>query len=228
MSARDEILSRVREAVADVTTAPGARGPVPVIEVASPGAVASLELFSENVADYRAEVVRVGASGVGDAVAQALRDHGCRSVVVPTGLDPLWRNAIEASFEVVGEAEATSAVALDQLDAVVTGSVAGIATTGTIVLDHGPGQGRHELSLIPDTHVCVIRTDQVVHDVPEAVSRLRRWAPRPGHSPGSAGRASRATSSSSGPRACTGRARWSSSSWTPTRERGDVHPRRPG
>jgi L-lactate dehydrogenase complex protein LldG len=40
------------------------------------------------------------------------------------------------------------------------------------VLDHGPGQGRRALSLVPDLHVCVIRADQIVAGVPEAVGRL--------------------------------------------------------
>ena len=40
------------------------------------------------------------------------------------------------------------------------------------MLDHGPGQGRRALSLVPDLHVCVVRADQVVAGVPEAVPRL--------------------------------------------------------
>ncbi|HET9860421.1 MAG TPA: LUD domain-containing protein, partial [Nocardioidaceae bacterium] len=48
----------------------------------------------------------------------------------------------------------------------------GIALTGTIVLDHGPGQGRRALSLVPDMHVCVVREDQIVAGVPEAVAAL--------------------------------------------------------
>ncbi|MFT4216703.1 MAG: LUD domain-containing protein [Micropruina sp.] len=43
----------------------------------------------------------------------------------------------------------------------------------TIVLDHRPDQGRRALSLVPTLQVCVIRADQVVADVPEAVARLR-------------------------------------------------------
>ncbi len=61
---------------------------------------------------------------------------------------------------------------LDDLDAVVTAATVGIATTGTIVLSHGPGEGRRALSLVPDLHVCVVRVDQVVADVPDAVTLL--------------------------------------------------------
>ena len=47
-----------------------------------------------------------------------------------------------------------------------------IAETGTIVLDHGPDQGRRALSLVPDLHVCIVTEDQVVPDVQDALSRL--------------------------------------------------------
>ena len=62
---------------------------------------------------------------------------------------------------------------LDAVGAVITTAAIGIANTGTIVLDHGPDQGRRALSLVPDVHVCVVRADQVVSDVLEAVARLR-------------------------------------------------------
>jgi L-lactate dehydrogenase complex protein LldG len=177
MSARDEILARVRAAVADVTTEPGARGPVPVIEASSPGVSETVELFAENVADYRATVIRTHPAGVATAVAEAVRSSGCRSVVVPSGLDLAWVQAMGEVATVSHEADASTHSELDAVDAVVTGSAVGIATTGTIILDHGADQGRRELTLVPDTHVCVIDADRIVHDVPEAVARLR---PAPG------------------------------------------------
>jgi L-lactate dehydrogenase complex protein LldF len=61
---------------------------------------------------------------------------------------------------------------LDGLDGALTGCAVAIAETGTVVLDGGVGQGRRALSLVPDLHVCVVREDQVVGLVPEAVGKL--------------------------------------------------------
>lgn len=176
-SAREEILARVRSATVDVTTEkrPVARSGSGSLTSQPEQAMSlpTLELFVESVADYRATVVRVPAVQVAATVVEQLRAAGLRSVVVPTGLDAAWVAALDGEFDVLPESDATSAQALDDIDAVVTGSAIGIATTGTIVLDHTANQGRRELTLVPDTHVCVIGQDQVVHDVPEAVSLLR-------------------------------------------------------
>ncbi|PID96118.1 MAG: lactate utilization protein C [Actinomycetales bacterium] len=169
-TAKAEILARVRAAVGDVNTSLGARGPVPRVEFPTPERHTTIELFVENVVDYRAEVVRADDGQVGTAVAVAL--DGAGSVVVPAGLDPAWTAALPAQIRQVRDDELSHAE-LDQVEAVITAASVGIATTGTIVLDHGPDQGRRALSLVPDLHVCVIRADQVVHDVPEAVARVR-------------------------------------------------------
>ena len=56
---------------------------------------------------------------------------------------------------------------------VLTSCAVAIAETGTLVLDHGPGQGRRALTLIPDRHICVVRAEQVVESVPQAVAALQ-------------------------------------------------------
>ena len=211
MSARDEILARVRGAVSDITAPVGARGPVPVIEAELPGREETVELFVDRVVDYQATVVRAAPDHVGAAVAGAVANAGASSVVVPDGLDPSWTAELGDGIRTVSDEQLASAE-LDDVDAVVTACAVGIATTGTIVLDHGADQGRRALSLVPDMHVCVVRVDQVVHDVPEArslgcnpvtVCRAR--------SPGSRDRAPPATSSWTVSRACTGRAACTSS-----------------
>ncbi|WP_457205176.1 LutC/YkgG family protein [Nocardioides sp. P5_C9_2] len=155
-SARDEILAAVRAALDGVEPA----GALPAPPTARP--VDDLVgLFVERVEDYRAVVTRCGADELAATVAAALAGG---SAVVPSGL------GIEVPGSVVDDG--LSATDLDAIDAVVTAARVGIAETGTIVLDHAPDQGRRAISLVPDLHVCVVRSDQVVADVPDAVALL--------------------------------------------------------
>lgn len=166
MSAREEILARVRAATSGAASVP-APPPVRAADPAS-GAVL-LDLFAERVADYRAVVERCSPEELPARVAAAVEG---RVAVVPEGL----------GLEVPGATVDTglTALELDKVDAVVTEAAVGVAETGTIVLDHGPGQGRRALTLVPDRHVCVVRADQVVPDVPDAVALLDPAARRPG------------------------------------------------
>ncbi|HEY0948861.1 LutC/YkgG family protein [Nocardioides sp.] len=157
MSARDAILSRVRAALAGVAAGddvPAAPRSGPVADVVA--------LFAERVADYRAVVERCSGPDLSSRVVAALPD-GAR-VVVPPGL------GVKVPGATVDDG--VSAAELDGFDAVVTEARLGIAETGTIVLDHGPGQGRRAISLVPDRHVCIVRAEQVVRDVPDALPLL--------------------------------------------------------
>ncbi|WP_151524655.1 LutC/YkgG family protein [Serinicoccus kebangsaanensis] len=182
MSAREEILARLRAATADVPTGPGARGEVPTIAATSASDVETLDLFVDHVADYRATVIRCSPDQVGAEVAAALARGRAHTVLVPDGLDASWVAAAQTAGltlrrDAGADGERLSADELDGVDAVVTAARVGIATTGTIVLDHTPDQGRRALTLVPDQHVCVIRADQVVHDVPDAVALLEPSRP---------------------------------------------------
>jgi len=158
MTSREEILAAVRAAVASAPEPPVAAVPR---RTADP-AVDLVALFSERLADYRAVVERCAPDDLVGRVAAAL-PTGAR-VVVPDGLD----------LDVPGAVTdvALSAADLDALDGVVTRARLAIAETGTIVLDHGPGQGRRALTLVPDLHVCIVDADQVVGDVPDAFAVL--------------------------------------------------------
>ncbi|MCX5262806.1 LUD domain-containing protein [Streptomyces sp. NBC_00199] len=191
MSSREQILGRVRRALADVprgdapepdgTGGTGGFGRVPgygeavareyLREHGERDAAQTAELLAENLTDYRALVHRCTESELPSLIGRLLADHGTRSVLAPAGLDPSWLSAADAE-RVEDRAEST-AYELDGVDSVVTACAVAIAETGTIVLDGGPGQGRRRITLVPDHHVCVVRVPgQVVASVPQALERL--------------------------------------------------------
>ncbi|MFD6177838.1 MULTISPECIES: LutC/YkgG family protein [unclassified Isoptericola] len=102
-------------------------------------------------------------------------------VVAPDGLDDAWLAALPAGVEVVRDSRERplAATDLDTVAAVVTAARVAISETGTIVLDGEPDQGRRAISLVPDVHLCVVRADQVVQTVPEAVRLLGVHPERP-------------------------------------------------
>jgi L-lactate dehydrogenase complex protein LldG len=154
--ARAEVLRRVRAAL-DGAPSPGE---VPRDYRRSRDGGEVVSLFVERVEDYKASVFRV--DDVDAAIAE--RCAG-RRMGVPGDLE--WR--VEGAVVDDG----LPAAELDALDGAVTAAALGIAETGTIVLDGGPGQGRRALSLVPDHHLCVVREDQIVGSVPEAIERLQ-------------------------------------------------------
>jgi len=163
-AARDEILGRIR-AIDRTPPAAVERG---YRRVGALAADARTELFANRVADYRADVRVVAPGDVAAAVESACGDRGARRVGVPTGLPADWR---AVSLELIEDGGLT-ARELDELGGVLTGCTVAIAETGTIVLAGGPGEGRRALSLVPDLHVCVVRSGQIVELVTEATAVL--------------------------------------------------------
>jgi L-lactate dehydrogenase complex protein LldG len=127
-----------------------------------------LDLLAERLGDYGCTVRRAAPGQVMTAVGEALAGRGARRIVVPSGLD---LTGLPTGTEMVAD-DGLSPAALDAVDGVVTGAAVAIAETGTIVLDGSPAQGRRALSLVPDYHVCIVRAEQVVALVPEALARL--------------------------------------------------------
>jgi L-lactate dehydrogenase complex protein LldG len=165
MNARAEILARIRAGIADMTVVQ----PIPRDYDRSPAAgPGDADRFANAVDEYRARVHRACETDVA-ATVNRLIAQGAR-VVLPPGLPANWRPDREAVVD--GEPNVLSALELDAFDVVVTGCILGIAATGTIVLDGGPGQGRRALTLVPDHHICIIRADQVVDTVPQAFAAL--------------------------------------------------------
>ena len=68
---------------------------------------------------------------------------------------------------------------IESAEGVLTGASLAIAGTGTIVLQHGPLEGRRLLTLLPDHYICVLRKEQIVETVPEAIQIMSRDAAAP-------------------------------------------------
>ena len=132
-------------------------------------------LFAERAADYRAVVERVPGPGLPAAVARVLAERAATApgpVLVPEGLPAGWLAELPADMTLARDEPPLPAAELDQAAGVVTGCAVAVAETGTIILDHGPGQGRRALTLVPDFHLVVVRAGQVAADLADAFARL--------------------------------------------------------
>lgn len=171
-NAREEILSRIREALQDVPTHEEPEA-VSVTRTYLHHGTAEheemIERFIERVADYKVHVQRVEARELFRIIAATCAERGIRRLVVPSDLPADWP---PAQVELLRDDPPLSNEQLDNSDGVLTGCALGIAQTGTIVLDGGAAQGRRVLTLLPDYHLCVIHEEQIVDLVPEAITRL--------------------------------------------------------
>lgn len=171
-TAREEVLARIRGALGHDPSAP----PVPrTYRSHGRYAAGSPELvlqLVDRLEDYRATVVRIGANdddSIGRAVADTLATLEIGQAITPPGTPREWGAWLA---DVIVDDGTLDARRLDRVPAVVTGSVVAIAETGTIVLDGGELCGRRAITLVPDTHVCVVRVQDIVETVPEGLQRV--------------------------------------------------------
>jgi L-lactate dehydrogenase complex protein LldG len=157
VSARDEVLGRVRAALGSGAAVPE----VPRDYHGPRAAAADVDLFCERVADYKATVHRTTPDDLAARIEAVCEAQGATRLA---GTIEGFEDAALGTRE------------LDALDGVVTGCALGIAETGTIVLDGGAASGRRALTLVPDLHVCVVHEEQIVAGVPDAVARLAEAA----------------------------------------------------
>ena len=169
---RDVVLGRIRAALGDRPETPTV--PRDYEQARDVGDVVAL--FAERVADYRAVVRRVRAGELHTEIEASLRARKARQMVAPVDLPNWWRVG-EVVWSLDGPGFPLPIRTLDRSDGVLTGCAVAIAETGTIVLDAGEAQGRRALTLLPDYHLCVVRDDQVVGTVPEALARLTPTRP---------------------------------------------------
>ena len=157
MSARDEVLGRIRTALGDrrrrcrrspATTAPPTTGRP---------ATRAARLLVDRLEDYRATVLRCAP----DDVARHGRRRARRAGSAPAGRRPTSSSprACPADWRPDGSDRGRRPArrrAWPTSPPTVTGVAVAIAETGTLVLDGSPLSGRRALSLLPDCLVCVV------------------------------------------------------------------------
>lgn len=171
---REAILARIRAALADVRDA-GLQEGGSATEVRrgyrrrapeNPGSL--VEAFVERVRDYRAHVERVSPAELLRCVSARCRENGIAQLLAPPSLA---RAVTLEGVELIADS-GLPVGDLDRIGAALTGCALAIAQTGTIVLDAGERCGRRALTLVPDRHLCVVESDQIVGLLPEAFDRL--------------------------------------------------------
>jgi L-lactate dehydrogenase complex protein LldG len=139
--------------------------------------VALVDRFTARITGERTTVHHTTAYELPRTLSSIIDDHGHRRVVVPMALDDTWLTHLHDRMQVCSDIARFSEAELETFDVVITGAAAAIADTGTILLDHQRDQGRPPLTLVPPHHLCVIRIDQIVSTVPEALARLDHSQP---------------------------------------------------
>jgi L-lactate dehydrogenase complex protein LldG len=167
---KQKVLGRIRAALAGAPAAPAEAARPDFLHSWNAPREEIVALFIEHAADYRADVRRVEADSAGLAITARLRERGVKRLVVPVDLPPEW---MPEGVELLSDAGGVlSHAELDASDGVLTGCALAVAQTGSLILDGGVAQGRRALTLLPDYHLCVVRAEQVVGLIPEAVSQL--------------------------------------------------------
>ncbi len=126
-----------------------------------------VDTFVERVSGYKVTVSRASRDQASGKLTEILQGRGLRRIVLPADfsaeLEPQGLDLLQDAG--LSNDEIASA------DGVLTLCAVAIAQTGTIVLDHGAGQGRRALTLLPDYHLCLVEVARIVGVVPEAVAR---------------------------------------------------------
>jgi L-lactate dehydrogenase complex protein LldG len=159
MSAREEILTKVRAAIGPDPRTPTEDVPRDYRATSDD----DLVTFLDRLAHYEAVTHVVDAAELVDTI-RAILDH--RRIVAPGGIPDEW------VAHAIRDDPPLNPQELDEADGVITTCAVAIAQTGTIILDGGTGMGRRALTLLPDYHLCVVRGDQIVSSVPEAIAAL--------------------------------------------------------
>lgn len=172
-TAREEILQRVRAAIG--TQAPEESVQREYRQTPSLSEAEKIDLFIDRLHDYNAQVYRCGTGEEAATIAEALAARGKAKILIPPGFPahllpqgPTFIRDTQLDYRDI-----------DATEGALTAATAAIAMTGSLILTHSETEGRRALTLIPDYHLCLVYTNQLVETVPEGIRALgvRRTSP---------------------------------------------------
>lgn len=166
-TSRQAILDRIRAATLDAGTDSYAAIPRTYIRRGSLDRADCIHLMSERLREYGAHVVDSTPAQLPPTIAQLLKESYRRTFVAPPGLPSAW---MTGGFKWKTD-RFLPYEEIELCDGVVTAAYAGIADSGTIVLHHSLTEGRRVLTLLPDWHLCILYTSQIVETLPEYFDR---------------------------------------------------------
>ena len=127
-----------------------------------------LALLIERLEGYDATVTQTTPLDLPATIARVVENSGHRRLVIPPGLPAAWQ---VPCAEWLNDSGLTHDE-IDAADGVMTAASCAIADSGTIALHHGPEEGRRVLSLLPDWHLIILHSSQIVETLPEYFARF--------------------------------------------------------
>jgi L-lactate dehydrogenase complex protein LldG len=178
-SAKDEILSRIKNALRDV---PDDEKPEQLVierhyrQQSAEPQTEIVKLFINRLEDYNAGVHQIKETEIAATVADLCQKYALDRLVMATDVPQEWVPEGVEAWRDEQQTPLTNEQIGESNSAVLTGCALAIAQTGTIVLDGGTAQGRRALSLLPDYAFCVVHEEQIVGLVTEGIRRLEEAA----------------------------------------------------
>lgn len=175
---KEVVLQRIRAALGREAIVNHASAVAPAYHrVGGLSATDRLKLLESRLEEYDARVFYSTETELPARIAAVLIDGRKSRLVHPSGLPGTWLDSRISWTADTGNALPYGEIEL--LDGVLTAATAAVAESGSIVLQHGPLEGRRALTLLPDYHLCVLYASQVVETLPECFERLKEKAGRP-------------------------------------------------
>jgi L-lactate dehydrogenase complex protein LldG len=170
LSAREEILGRIRSALPGTPTSVEASHASIARNYNRKGKLdrhACMELFIDRLVDYDTQVIELDDDKlIAQTVTDVLQRANEERLIVGENFPQQWLPQGVA----VGVDHHLSTDEVNVAQTVLTTCEAAVASTGTIFLVHGGAQGRRPPTLLPDHHICLVRRNQVYELVPEALA----------------------------------------------------------